>query len=72
MTDKSQSTEVKALIDAMDQILDDMGSTGLCVCLLAKAKARIAFEPFIPPGDTEYFLSLEEATRIVKEGEDAR
>lgn len=58
---------VAALVDAMDQLLDDMGETGLCVCLLAKAKARIAFEPFLAPGCVEFFMPLEEAERIVKE-----
>lgn len=42
--------EVDALRDAMWQILDDMGRDGLCVCLEAKAMARIAFEPFQDPG----------------------
>lgn len=38
--------QVIELADAMDQLLDDMGETGQGVCLYAKAKARIAFEPF--------------------------
>jgi hypothetical protein len=37
---------VMALADAMAQLLDDMGEDGVCVCTFAKAKARIAYEPF--------------------------
>lgn len=35
-----------ALANAMWQLLDDMGESGLSVCLAAKAQARIAYEPF--------------------------
>lgn len=38
--------EIDELVDAMGQLLDDMGADGTGVCLYAKAKARIAFEPF--------------------------
>lgn len=38
--------DIDRLVAAMDQLLDDMGHDGLCVCLAAKAQARIAFEPF--------------------------
>lgn len=77
MTDKSKTTaptpeHIAALIDAMDQLLDDMGVAGMCVCALAKAKARVAFEPFIPPDSEQYFMPLSEAERIVQECEDAR
>jgi hypothetical protein len=53
-----------ALIDAMEQILDDMGKNGLCVSPYAKAQARIAIEPF--GIDTEDFMPLDEALRIVE------
>jgi hypothetical protein len=38
--------QVQALADAMWQLLDDMGASGTCVCLAAKAQARVAYEPF--------------------------
>lgn len=38
--------EVEALADAMWQLLDDMGAKGTSVCELAKARARVAFDPF--------------------------
>lgn len=63
------TTEVLALIEAMDQLLDDMGLDGQCVCLLAKAKARMAFEPFIDPENAGYLMPLDEARRIVTECE---
>ena len=37
---------VEALADAMWQLLDDMGAGGTCVCEMAKARARVAFDPF--------------------------
>lgn len=61
--------EIVELIYAMDQLLDDMGTDGLSVCAYAKARARIAFEPFRDPtehGD-EYMISLDDAKRIVTE-----
>lgn len=62
------SLRVAALINAMDQLLDEMRDDGLCVSLLAKAKARIAFEPFLVPDFyAECLMSLAEAERIVEE-----
>ena len=45
MAEKSTPTpeQVQALAEAMWQLLDDMRMSGLCVCLLAKAEARIAY-----------------------------
>lgn len=58
--------EINALIDAMDQLLDDMGENGLSVCKLAKAKARIAFEPFRDLDEhSEAIMSLDVAKAIV-------
>lgn len=39
--------QVRALADAMWQVLDDMGRHGLCLCPAAKAQARVAYEPFL-------------------------
>lgn len=59
--------EVQALIDAMDQLLDDMGIGGQSVCLAAKAQARIAFEPFLDSDCTPYIMPLEVARQIIIE-----
>lgn len=47
LQDAIAAAQVKALSDAMWQILDDMGLDGLGVCPAAKAQARIAYEPFL-------------------------
>lgn len=56
--------QITALIDAMDQLLDDMGIDGQSVCLAAKAQARIAFEPFLDPECVGFIMPLEEARRV--------
>lgn len=65
--------QVAALAEAMDQLLDDMGTDGQSVCRAAKAQARIAFEPFRDPDDDgRFMMSVAEAERIVAEIEGAR
>lgn len=61
--------EVEALIEAMTQLLDDMGPYGTCVCVAAKAQARIAWEPFRDDGlDMDpYFMTLADAQRVIDE-----
>lgn len=60
--------EVRSLADAVDQLLDDMGPRGNSVCPLAKAKARIAFEPFRDAKHhSDDTMDLDEAKRIVAE-----
>ena len=60
--------DIAALVDAMDQLLDDMGPHSCSVCLYAKAKARIAMEPFITDDyASETYMPLREARAIVKE-----
>ena len=59
--------EIEALADAMDQLLDDMGPKGQSVCLYAKAKARIAFEPFLDPECRDFILPLDVAHQIIAE-----
>ena len=54
------------LVDAMWQLLDDMGTKGAGVCLAAKAQARVAFEPF-RNDDAPLDWPLEEAQKILKE-----
>lgn len=62
--------DVEALADAMCVLLNDMGENGKSVCGLAKAKARIAFEPF-RLDDCGELMDLEAAERIVAECEGA-
>ena len=59
--------DVNELIEAMEQLLDDMGVGGTSVCLYAKAKARVAFEPFMDTEAAEFFMPIEEAQRIVRD-----
>ena len=59
--------DIDRLVAAMDQLLDDMGSgDGCCVCLAAKAQARIAFEPFMELNAADFYMPLAEAKRISK------
>ena len=61
------SDPTEALADAMWQLLDDMGPTGQGVCIAAKARARVALEPFLlEDADREGIMPLDEAMRIVK------
>lgn len=60
---------LEPLVAAMDQLLDDMGLDGTCVCLAAKAQARIAFEPFIASDAADIYMPLEIANRIAAEAD---
>ncbi len=60
--------KIEALIEAMEQLLADMGKDGQCVCLFAKAKARIVIDPFLTEDATEGFMPLDAAQEIVNEG----
>ena len=59
--------QVLALADAVWLVLDDMGEgAGASCCLYAKAKARIAYDPFIAVlGGLEVGMSMDEARRVV-------
>lgn len=57
--------QLRELVDAMGQLLDDMGRDGQSVCLHAKAKARVAYEPF-RESDYDPGMTLEEAQRIIR------
>jgi hypothetical protein len=59
--------QIEKLAEAMSQLLDDMGKDGQSVCLHAKARARIAYEPFWNPEDAEIHMSLDKAEQIVRE-----
>lgn len=56
--------QIDALVEAMWQLLDDMGPDGQCVCLQAKAMARVAFEPFRDL-DAPSPMPLDEARRVL-------
>ncbi|MBY0561531.1 hypothetical protein [Hyphomicrobium sp.] len=55
---------VRSLVDAMAQLLDDMGEDGLCVCALAKAHARVALQPFLDD-DGAGLMPLDKANQII-------
>lgn len=64
-------TQTQALADAMAQLLDDMGTDGLCVCKFAKAKARVVYEPFLEIGeDVSGMMPLDDALKIISEIEE--
>ncbi len=62
--------DVEALVECMWQLLDDMGKDGKSVCLLAKAEARLALQPFLgkenDPADCD-LMDLELAKSVVAE-----
>jgi len=65
--------QIAALVDAMDSVLDDMGTyQGQSVCLHTKAKARVAFEPFLDPECVGFVMSLDEATQIITDTDAGR
>jgi hypothetical protein len=57
--------QIDNLVDATWQLLDDMGKDGLSVCAAAKAKARVAIEPF-KYIDNEFEMTLDDAIAILK------
>ena len=61
--------QIDDLIDSMDMLLYDMGVDRRSVCLYSKAKARIAFEPFMDKEFEDYYISLTEAESIIAETE---
>jgi len=57
--------EIAALADAMADLLSDMGKDGQSVCGFAKAKARLAYEPFRADPEAEEGIMPLEAVRGV-------
>ena len=59
---------ITELADAMAAVLNDMGKEGRLVTLWTKARARIAYEPFISNQDRDWtdkgMMSLDEAQRL--------
>jgi hypothetical protein len=66
--------EVERLADAMWQLLDDMGEKRYSVCGMAKAEARVAFEPFRDKSEPEYddWMSYDAAKRLIEEVEGSK
>lgn len=69
MSEMVTPEQVQALADAMWQVLDDMRQNGLSVCLLAKAEARVAYEPFRDKSEPEYdnWMPLAEAELLLRD-----
>ena len=65
----SRDERVMALAKAVGQLLFDMGTDGLCVSKMAKAEARIAYEPFrfLFADDGDGLMPLDVAKKIVEE-----
>ena len=62
---KPTPEQIAALVDAVWQILDDMGGRGTACCQAAKADLRIAYEPFT--GDhSPMAYSLNDARKTVE------
>lgn len=59
-----QPGDYDALVEAMCQVLNDMGDDGLSVCPLVKARARLAFEPF-ELDDNGDLMDVQKAREIV-------
>lgn len=60
----THTTDLAALVDAVWQVLDDMGATGKCCCGAAKAALRVAYEPFRDT-DLEMDMPLSVAQQIL-------
>lgn len=69
--------DLEALLDAVDSVLDDMGTEQrTSTCLHTKAKLRAAIEPFIEYGNDDaiinheseaFYMPLHVAQRIIAE-----
>ena len=61
--------QITALADAVWHCLDDMGQYNTNVCSAAKAKLRLAYEPFLDAADPadDGWMTLAEAEAIMKE-----
>lgn len=63
----TKEQEIEYLANTMWQLLDDMKS-GQSVCLVSKAEARIAYEPFRGEDDPMAdIMTLEEAKAVMAE-----
>ena len=61
------TAETTELADAVWQVLDDMGKSGQSCCAFAKAKLRVAFEPFRDTDEGEApDFTLDDAKTVLK------
>lgn len=74
MTDPTPTTtvtseQIEALADAMRDVLDEMGHDSQSVTRYTKAKARLAYEPFMAMMEDgpEFYLALDQAAKIVRD-----
>jgi hypothetical protein len=61
------SEQIEDLVEAVRQLLEDMGPDGLSVCLAVKAEARVALEPFLSKGDGKNMITFARAHAIMEE-----
>lgn len=67
-TAAATTEQIRALADAVWQVLDDMGLDGRSCCIAAKAALRRAYEPFIDDPETmKGIMSLSQADEICRE-----
>ena len=65
----ARQVDVESLIEAVWQVLDDMGAEGACVCEAAKAKLRIAYEPFNDhEAEPDYAMDTAQSLARVRDG----
>jgi len=57
--------QIEALVDAVVQCLDDMGISGQSVCAEAKARLRVAVDPFLVPDHDGLDYPLEAAAVVL-------
>ena len=62
-----RSREEQALIAAMDQVLDDMGTGGFAVCGATKAQARVALDPYLNDEERALHTPVEDARQLLKD-----
>ena len=60
-------TQKQALIAAMDQVLDDMGTGGFAVCGATKAQARVALDPYLNDEERALHTPIEDARQLLKD-----
>lgn len=63
---KQEEIAIHDLVEAVWQVLDDMGKDGNSCCTYAKAQLRIAYEPF-RDASWEDWMSLARAKAIINE-----
>jgi len=57
--------EIQALARALSQLLEEMGTEGTSVSAAAKARARIAYEPFADEEEKNSMMTIEAAWKTI-------